>query len=204
METLVIDVPGDFQGAVIEKVAQRKGQLKNVDNSGSGTVRMEYEIPTRGLIGYRTEFLTDTRGLGIISSRYLHHGPWAGEMASRSRGSIVSTHTGQAQGYSLENLQQRGTLFVAPMEYVYAGMIVGENCRGEDLPCNPTKKKHLSAHRSATRDVDVRLDVPRRMLLEPALEWIAADELVEVTPRSIRLRKAILGADARRRASRPT
>lgn len=203
METLVIDVPGEYQGVVIEKVSQRKGQLKNVHNSGSGTVRMEYEIPTRGLIGYRTEFLTDTRGLGIISSRYTKHGPWAGDMASRSRGSIVSTHTGQAQGYSLENLQERGTLFVAPMEYVYAGMIVGENCRAEDLPCNPTKKKHLSAHRSATRDVDVRLNVPRRMPLEPALEWIAADELVEVTPKSIRLRKAILDADARRRATRP-
>ena len=117
---------------------------------------------------------------------------------------MVSMDTGQAQGYSLENLQNRGTLFVGPMEYVYAGMIVGIHCRAGDLPCNPTKKKHLSAHRSATREVDTRLDVPMRMLLEPALEWIADDELVEVTPKSIRLRKMILSADARKRSGRST
>ena len=202
MEMVVIDVPGEFQGVVMEKTAARKGQLKNVHNSGHGTIRMEYEIPTRGLIGYRGEFLTDTRGLGILSSRYTHHGPWAGEMASRSRGSMVSTHPGTTASYSLENLQNRGTLFVGPMEDVYAGMIVGVHCRAGDLPCNPTKKKHLSAHRSATREIDTRLDVPLRMPLEPALEWIADDELVEVTPESIRLRKAMLNAEERKRAGR--
>ncbi|HUV39570.1 MAG TPA: translational GTPase TypA, partial [Planctomycetota bacterium] len=202
METLVIDVPNELQGVIIEKLAGRKGQMLHVHNSGHGTIRMTYAIPTRGLIGYRGEFLTDTRGLGIMTSRYSGHGPWTGEMTSRNRGSMVSTHTGAAAVYSLENLQQRGTLFVGPMEDVYAGMIVGEHCRANDLPCNPTKKRHLSAHRSATREIDVRLDVPRRLLLEPALEWIADDELVEVTPKSIRLRKGVLDADDRRRAER--
>jgi GTP-binding protein len=202
MEQLIIDIPEEIQGVVIEKVAKRKGRLLNVHNSLHGTIRLDYTIPTRGLIGYRSEFLTDTRGLGIMSSRFTSYGAWCGDLVPRSRGSMVSTHTGLTTGYALENLQERGTLFVAPMERTYAGMIVGEHCRAPDLPCNPTKKKHLSAHRSATREVDTRLDVPHRMILEPALEWIADDELVEVTPKSIRVRKAILAADARKRAER--
>jgi GTP-binding protein len=204
MDVLIIDVPEEFQGVVVEKVARRKGRLINVKNSGHGTVQLEYLIPTRGLIGYRSEFLTDTRGLGIMTSRYTRHGPWAGDMVGRNRGSMVSMHTGPATAYSLENLQGHGTLFVAPMERVYAGMIVGKHSRAGDLPCNPTKKKHLSAHRSATREIDVRLEVPLRMLLEPAIEWIADDELVEVTPKSVRLRKAILDVQQRRRAKRKT
>ena len=202
MEQLIIDIPEELQGGIIEKVAKRKGELMNVHNSGHGTIRLEYTIPTRGLIGYRGEFLTDTRGLGIMTSRYVRHGAWAGEMIARTRGSMISTHTGLATGYSLENLQERGTLFVGPMERVYAGMIVGEHCRSNDLPCNPTKKKHLSAHRSATREVDTRLDVPHRMPLEPAIEWIADDELVEITPKSIRLRKFVLSDLERKRARR--
>jgi GTP-binding protein len=202
MEQLIINIPEELHGVIIEKVAKRKGELMSVHNSGHGTIRLEYSIPTRGLIGYRGEFLTDTRGLGIMTSRYVRHGPWAGEMTARTRGSMISTHTGVATGYSLENLQERGTLFVGPMERVYAGMIVGEHCRAPDLPANPTRKKHLSAHRSATREIDTRLDVPHRMALEPALEWIADDELVEVTPKSIRLRKFVLGAIERKRAER--
>jgi GTP-binding protein len=202
LEQLVIDVPEEFQGIVLQKVAKRKGDLRNVHNSGHGTIRLEYIIPTRGLIGYRGEFLTDTRGMGIMTSRYIRHGPWAGEMEGRARGSIISTHTGDATGYSLLALQARGTLFVGPMDRVYAGMVVGEHCRPGDMPCNPTKRKHLSAHRSATREIDERLDVPHRMILEPALEWIADDELVEVTPKSIRVRKAIRDALARKRAER--
>jgi GTP-binding protein len=202
MEQLIIDIPGDFQGVVMEKVARRKGDLVSVHNAGRGVIRFEYRIPTRGLIGYRGEFLTDTRGLGIMSSRFVGYGPWCGEVTSRSRGSMISMDTGPATGYALLNLQQRGTLFIGPMEPVYSGQIIGEHCRPGDLPCNPTKRKHLSAHRSATREVDERLDVPHRMTLEEALEWIAEDELVEVTPQSIRVRKAILDPEARKRAFR--
>lgn len=202
MEQLIIEVPEEFQGVVIEKVAKRKGRLINVHNSTHGTVQLEYVIPTRGLIGYRSEFLTNTRGLGIMTSRYTRHAPWAGDMLSRSRGAMISTHAGPATSFSLEKLQDRGTLFIVPTERVYPGMIIGKHCRANDLPCNPTRKKHLSAHRSATRDIDVRLNVPLRMLLEPAIEWIADDELVEVTPKSVRLRKAILDVQERKRAER--
>ncbi|MBX3730181.1 MAG: translational GTPase TypA [Candidatus Sumerlaeia bacterium] len=199
MENLVIDVPDDYQGVVIEKLAQRKGEMLSMHNTGTGIVRMEFSIPTRGLIGYRTEFLTDTRGLGIMASRFVGYEPWRGEVVGRSRGSLVSMETGEATMYALESLQQRTVLFVGPMERVYTGMIVGENSRGEDLPCNPTKKKHVTNHRSSTKDSDAGLKVPRRMTLDQALEWIADDELVEVVPGAIRLRKAILDAEERKR-----
>lgn len=199
MENLVIDVPDEYQGVVIEKLAQRKGEMLSMHNTGTGIVRMEFSIPTRGLIGYRTEFLTDTRGLGIMASRFVGYEPWRGEVVGRSRGSLVSMETGEATMYALESLQQRTVLFVGPMERVYTGMIVGENSRGEDLPCNPTKKKHVTNHRSSTKDSDAGLKVPRRMTLDQALEWIADDELVEVVPGAIRLRKAILDAEERKR-----
>jgi GTP-binding protein len=199
MENLVIDVPDEYQGVVIEKLAQRKGEMLSMHNTGTGIVRMEFSIPTRGLIGYRTEFLTDTRGLGIMASRFVGYEPWRGEVVGRSRGSLVSMETGEATMYALESLQQRTVLFVGPMERVYTGMIVGENSRGEDLPCNPTKKKHVTNHRSSTKDSDAGLKVPRRLTLDQALEWIADDELVEVVPGAIRLRKAILDAEERKR-----
>ena len=200
MEELIIDAPLDYQGAVMEKVAQRQGRLSNMHNEGRGLVRLEYRIPTRGLIGYRNEFLTDTRGLGIMASRFVGYGPWAGEVTSRSRGSMVSMEKGDATSYALENLQERGTLFVAPMDPIYEGMIVGENSRPGDLPCNPAKRKALTNHRSSTKDQTVVLDVPRRLTLDTALEWIAADELVEVTPKSVRVRKAILDVEERKKA----
>lgn len=199
MEELVIDVPGEYQGTVFERVALRKGELLHMHNEGSGLIRFEFRIPTRGLIGFRNEFLTETRGLGIMASRFVGYGPWCGELAARNRGSMVSTDTGDATSYSLENLQQRGTLFVAPMDPIYRGMIVGENSRPGDLPCNPTKRKALNNFRAAGKDHTDGLDVPRRMSLDLALEWIAQDELVEVTPKSIRTRKAILGAEDRKR-----
>ncbi len=202
MESLVIDVPEDYQGIVIEKLAKRKGELTSMDNTGTGIVRLSFAIPTRGLIGYRNEFLTDTKGLGIMASRFVGYGPWRGEISSRARGSLVSMDTGTATSYSLESLQQRTTLFVSPMEKVYEGMVVGENSRPEDLPCNPVRMKKLTNHRSSTKEVDTGLKVPRKMTLDQALEWIADDELVEVTPDSVRIRKAILNADERRKSEK--
>jgi len=202
MELVVIDVPGESQGVVIEKLAKRKGELKGMDNTGTGIVRMEFDIPTRGLIGYRNEFLTDTKGLGILASRFTGYGPWKGEIAARSRGSLVSMDTGEATGYALESLQQRAQLFVAPMDRVYEGMIVGENSRPDDLPCNPVKAKKLTNHRSANRDVEAPLKVPRRLTLDQALEWIADDELVEITPKFVRLRKSILDAEVRKKTEK--
>ena len=202
IEQLIIDVPEEHQGVVIEKVSKRKGEFTSVQNLGTGLLRLEFNIPTRGLIGYRNEFLTDTRGLGIMSSRFIGYDLWRGDVTGRSRGSLVSMDTGEATSYQLENLQERGTLFVSPMERVYEGMVVGEHSRTNDLPCNPTKKKHVTNHRSATKDNTVILDVPRRLTLDTALEWIAEDELVEVSPLSVRVRKIILNHDARKKASR--
>ncbi|HKK21434.1 MAG TPA: translational GTPase TypA [candidate division Zixibacteria bacterium] len=200
MEQLHIDVPEEYQGIVIEKLARRKGNLLGVENSGTNTVGMEFEIPTRGLFGYRSEFMTDTRGLGIMASRFTGYGPWCGEIASRNKGSVVSIDTGPATAYAIEGLQERVIIFVEPTERVYTGQIVGENSRPDELPCNPTKRKHLTNHRSSTKDMGVSIDAPRKMTLEQAMEWIREDELVEVTPKSIRIRKAILDADQRRRA----
>jgi len=202
IEQLIIDVPGEYQGIIIEKLARRKGELRSVENSGAADVRIEFGIPTRGLIGYRSEFLTDTRGLGIMSSRFIGYGAWRGEIASRNRGSLISIATGPTTAYSIEALQERSVIFVEPMEKVYTGQIVGENSRTDDMECNPTKRKHLTNHRSSTKDIAVTLEVPRTMSLEQALGWIAADELVEVTPKSIRIRKAILDALQRRRAQK--
>jgi len=204
VEDLTIDVPQDYQGTVIDKVSQRKGLLKNIANRGVGVVRLEFRIPTRGLIGYRSEFLTDTRGLGIMSSRFIGYDAWCGDVVGRRRGSMISMDTGEATSYSLENLQQRGTLFVSPMDPVYEGMIIGENARPDDLICNPTKRKALTNHRAAGKDQFTGMDVPRKMTLDAALEWVAPDELVEVTPKSIRVRKATLGTEDRKRDTKRT
>ncbi len=204
VEDLTIDVPNDYQGIVIDKLAQRKGLLKNIGNRGVGSVRLEFRIPTRGLIGYRNEFLTDTRGLGIMSSRFVGYDEYAGEVIGRRRGSMISMDTGEVTSYSLENLQQRGTLFVSPMDPVYEGMIIGENARPDDLLCNPTKRKALTNHRASGKDQFDGLDVPRKMSLDQALEWIAPDELVEVTPKSVRVRKAIMGTEDRKREIKKT
>lgn len=200
MEELIIDVPEEYQGVVIQKLAQRRGELKNMENSGTGVLRLEFRIPTRGLIGYRGEFLTDTRGLGILSSRFVGYGEWVGEINSRSRGSLVSVDTGAATSYALENLQERGTLFIKPGDMVYNGQVIGEASRNKDIPCNPSKRKQQTNHRSATKDMMIVLDVPRQITIDSALEWISDDELVEVTPLSVRIRKMILDADQRKKA----
>ncbi len=202
MEQLLIDVPEEYQGIIIEKLAQRKGELRSVDNAGTNTIRIEFDIPTRGLIGYRTEFLTDTRGLGIMASRLVGYGPWRGDIVSRNRGSVISIGTGPATAYSLEGLQERSVIFIEPTEKIYVGQIVGENARNMDMTCNPTKKKNLTNHRQSTKDIGVKLDVRRKMTLEQAMEWIREDELVEITPKSIRVRKTILDFDDRKRTQK--
>jgi len=203
-EELTIDVPLEFQGAVIERVSQRKGRLIRMENTGTGVVRLEFKIATRGLIGYRSEFLTNTSGRGIMTSRFSGYGLWCGDVVTRNRGSMISMDNGDATSYSLDNLQQRGTMFLSPMDPVYEGMIIGENSRPGDLPCNPTKRKALTNHRAAGKDHAAALDVPRLLTLDAAIEWIAQDELVEVTPKSIRVRKAILRAEERKRQMRRT
>ncbi|MDR1481365.1 MAG: translational GTPase TypA [Synergistaceae bacterium] len=200
MEELIIDVPEEYQGIVIQKAAQRKGELQETGNSGTGTLRLVFCIPTRGLVGYRGEFLTDTRGLGMLTSRFIGYGPWRGEITSRSRGSMFSIDSGVATSYSLENLQERGTLFIVPGERVYCGMIVGESSRPKDLPCNPAKRKQQTNHRSATKETTIVLDVHRQMTVESSIEWIEDDELVEITPKSVRIRKGILDPAERKRA----
>ncbi len=202
VEELVIDVPDDYQGTVIQALSLRKGELTGMHASLTGLVRLEFTITTRGLIGYRNEFLTETRGLGVMSSRFVGYGPWAGDLPGRDRGSLVSQAAGEAAGYALENLQQRATLFVRPMERVYEGMIVGENSRADDMLCNPTKRKQLGNYRQSTKDIDAGLKVVRTLTLEGALEWIAADELVEVTPRLVRMRKHVLSSEERKKAAK--
>jgi GTP-binding protein len=202
IEQLIIDVPDEYQGTVIQELAARKGELVGVHSSGTGLVRLEFSISTRGLIGYRSDFLTETRGLGVMSSRFVGYGPWRGDLPGRSRGSLVSQADGEAASYSLENLQQRAALFVRPMARIYEGMIVGENSRGGDMLCNPTKKKQMGNYRSSTKEIDTGLKVPRTLTLESALEWIADDELVEVTPKSVRVRKHILRVEERKQVAK--
>ncbi len=202
MEQLIVDVPEAYQGIVIEKLATRKADMTSMSNLSTGIVRMEFDIPTRGLLGYRNTFLTDTRGLGIMSSRFRGYDLWRGEVISRNRGSMVSMDTGTATSYQLENLQERGVLFISPGTEVYAGEVVGEHSRPNDIPCNPTKKKAMTNYRSSTKEMAIHLDVPRTVILDRALEWIADDELVEATPKEIRIRKAILDMTERKKAEK--
>ena len=199
MEQLIIDVPDEYQGTVIQELSLRKGELVGVEATGTGLVRLEFTISTRGLIGYRNDFLTETRGLGVMSSRFTGYGPWKGDLPGRERGSLVSQTGGEAAGYSLENLQNRAVLFVGNMTPVYEGMIVGENSRSDDMLCNPTKRKALGNYRQSTKEIDTGLKVPREITLESALEWIADDELVEVTPKIVRVRKHILSTEQRKK-----
>jgi len=202
IEQLIIDVPEEYQGIVIEKLAIRKGELTAVDNLSTNTIRIEFKIPTRGLIGYRSEFLTDTRGMGIMASRFDCYGHWRGNIQSSNKGSVVSIESGPVTAYALEGLQERAVMFIEPTDKVYIGQIVGENSRNKDFTCNPTKRKNLTNHRQSTKDIGVKLDVPRKMTLEQAMEWIRGDELVEVTPKSIRVRKTILDSTDRKRAEK--
>jgi GTP-binding protein len=187
---------------VIEKLGQRKGEMLEMKNHGSGLVRLVYRIPARGLFGYRSEFLTDTRGEGILHHRFLEYGPYAGNMATRTRGVLVSMLPGESVAFALGNLQERATLFIAPGVATYEGMIVGENSRPGDMEVNVAKGKKLTNMRASGSDDNILLEPPRQMTLEDAMGYIADDELIEITPRSLRLRKRLLSASDRKKASR--
>ncbi|MBK5188493.1 MAG: translational GTPase TypA [Gemmatimonadaceae bacterium] len=201
-EELSIDVPEEFLGAVIEKLGPRRAEMIEMKNPGQGLVRLLYRIPARGLFGYRSEFLTDTRGTGIIHHRFLEYGSWAGPLAGRKRGTLVSMEFGNAVAFGLANLSERATLFVAPGTAVYEGMIIGESARPGDMDVNPTKEKKLTNMRTTSTDENIQLEPPRELTLEGALEYIEEDELIEVTPESIRLRKRFLNANDRKKLSR--
>ena len=201
-EELAIDVPEDYVGAVIEKLGPRRADMIEMKNPGQGLVRLLYRIPARGLFGYRSEFLTDTRGTGIMHHRFLEYGPWAGPLAGRTRGSLVSMENGSIVAFALFNLQERSTLLVSPGEPVYEGMIIGESARPGDMDVNPTREKKLTNMRSKGADEMIQLEPPRELTLEAALEYIEDDELIEVTPRAIRLRKRFLSTSDRKRLSR--
>ncbi|HEU4481119.1 MAG TPA: translational GTPase TypA, partial [Actinomycetota bacterium] len=202
VERLTIDAPEDFMGVVTQLLALRKGRLENMVNHGTGWVRMEYLVPARGLIGFRTEFLTETRGTGLIHHVFDRYEPWHGELRTRPTGSLVADRRGPTTSYALLNLQERGSMFVPPGVEVYEGMIVGENSRTEDMDVNPTKEKKLTNMRSSTGDELVRLIPHKELSLEQALEFIREDECAEVTPRTVRLRKVILDANQRARTSK--
>ncbi len=201
MELTYVDVPEEFSGTVIEKLSQRKGELLNMGSASGGYTRLEFSIPSRGLIGYRGEFMTDTKGNGIMNSSFNGYGPYKGDIQYRKQGSLIAFEPGEAITYGLYNAQERGILFIGPGEKVYSGMVVGQNSRGEDIELNVCKKKQLTNTRSSSADEALRLTPPKVLSLEQALEFIDTDELLEVTPSSLRIRKKILDPTQRKRAS---
>ncbi len=201
-EHLVIDVPEEFGGSVIERLGKRKAEMKSMLPMGEGFQRIEFEIPARGLIGFRGQFLTDTKGEGVMNHSFIEFRPYSGEVESRQYGALISTENGEAMAYSLFNLQDRGAMFIGPQTKVYEGMILGEHSRSNDLSINPIKGKQQSNVRSSGADDAIKLVPPRDMNLEKALEWIEDDELLEVTPQTIRIRKRLLTENERKRASR--
>src|SRR6202035_5557137 len=202
VERLSADGPAEHVGTETHLLAARKGRMEHMTNHGTGWVRMDYLVPARGLIGFRTEFLTETRGTGIMHHVFERWEPWAGEILTRTSGVLVADRSGQTVSFSLMTLQERGALFVGPGEQVYEGMIIGENARSEDLDVNPTKEKHLTNMRSSTSDVLVRLDSHHRPTLDEAFEFVREDECVEVTPHTVRLRKVDLDKTARQKLAR--
>ena len=202
IEEAVIDVDNEFSGIVIEKMAARKAEMTEMKPSGGDKTRLVFHAPSRGLIGYHGEFLTDTRGSGVMNRLFHDWAPWKGEIPGRRNGALISNDTGQSTAYALWNLEERGKMFIADGEDVYEGMIIGENSRGEDLDVNPLKGKKLTNVRASGKDESIRLTPPKRMTLEQAIAWIEDDELVEVTPTAIRLRKAHLDPNERKRAAK--
>jgi GTP-binding protein len=200
MELVIIDVPEQYQGAVMENLGQRKGELKNMKPIGSDRVRLEFEVPSRALLGFRSQFLTETRGTGVINMRFLGYEPFKGEIPTRTKGALVSMENGVVTAYALDSLQDRGILFVRPTDKVYQGMIIGEHSRDNDLDVNPCKTKKLTNMRASGTDDAVKLPPAKTMDLEPCMEWIRPDELIEVTPQSIRLRKKVLNPSMRKRS----
>ncbi len=201
MELAYIDVPEEFSGTVIEKLSQRKGELRSMGAASGGYTRLEFSIPSRGLIGYRGEFMTDTKGNGIINTIFDGYGPYKGDIQYRKQGSLIAFEAGEAITYGLYNAQERGTLFIGPGEKVYSGMVVGQNGKAEDIELNVCKKKQLTNTRSSSADEALRLTPPKILSLEQALEFIDTDELLEVTPKALRIRKKILDPTLRKRAN---
>ncbi|WRC63968.1 translational GTPase TypA [Helicobacter pylori] len=201
-EHLVIDTPQDFSGAIIERLGKRKAEMKAMNPMSDGYIRLEFEIPARGLIGYRSEFLTDTKGEGVMNHSFLEFRPFSGSVESRKNGALISMENGEATAFSLFNIQERGTLFINPQTKVYVGMVIGEHSRDNDLDVNPIKSKHLTNMRASGSDDAIKLTPPRTMVLERALEWIEEDEILEVTPLNLRIRKKILDPNMRKRAKK--
>jgi GTP-binding protein len=194
---LIVDCPEDFIGTVTQMVGERRGRMMKMSNHGTGRVRMEFRVPSRGLIGFRGKFLTETRGTGLMNHLFDGWEPWQGEIEHRETGALIADRSGKATAYAIEGLQPRGELFVAPTDEVYEGMIVGEHARGNDLDVNIVREKKLTNMRASGSDDTVHLVPPRLMNLEQALEFVKEDELVEVTPKSMRLRKRVLQANRR-------
>ena len=201
-EHLVIDTPQDFTGSIIESLGRRKAEMKAMNPMGNGYTRLEFEIPARGLIGYRSEFLTDTKGEGVMNHSFLEFRPFSGSVESRKNGALISMENGEATAFSLFNIQERGVLFITPQTKVYVGMVIGEHSRDNDLDVNPIKSKHLTNMRASGSDDAIKLVPPRDLTLERALEWIEDDEILEITPQNVRIRKKYLDPNERRRMSR--
>jgi GTP-binding protein len=201
-EHLVVDVPEEFQGVAIEKLGKRKANMTSLTPMPDGTIRLEFEIPARGLIGFRNEFLTDTKGEGIMNHSYLEYRPYSGVVISRTPGALVSMDDGEAVAFSIFNLQSRGVMFISAQDKVYSGMVIGESARPGDLDVNPLKGKALTNMRTSGTDEAVKLITPRKITLESAMEWIEEDELIEITPLSVRIRKRSLDPVVRKRQAR--
>jgi len=202
VEELTIDVAEEYQGVVIAGLGTRRATMTKMINHGSGRVRLEFRIPTRGLIGFRSKFLTDTRGTGILNHIFAEWEPWHGPISGRPSGVLIADRPGKSTAFAMYNLQERGKLFIEPTTEVYAGMIVGENARSVDIDVNITKEKKLTNMRESTSEEAIRLIPPRTLSLEQAIEFISDDELVEITPRNLRIRKRELSASQRRTLAR--
>jgi GTP-binding protein len=202
MESLVIDCPEEYVGVVTQALAVRKGRMSNMTNHGTGRVRLEFMIPSRGLIGFRSQFLTETRGTGLLNHMFEGYEPWQGDIPHRTNGALVADRTGSVTSYAIAGLQDRGEMFVEPGDIVYEGMVIGENAREQDIDVNITKEKKQTNIRSSTSDIAIQLIPPRKLSLEQALEWIGEDEMLEVTPKALRIRKRLLNQTDRARESR--
>ena len=198
IEYLVVDIMEEHQGIIMEKLGKKKAEMKNIHHYENGRMRLEFEVPSRGLLGFRSQFLTDTRGTGLANFTFLGYQPYKGDIPTRSKGALVSMENGPSTGFALDNLQARGVLFIGPGENIYEGMIIGENSREGDMDVNPCKQKKLTNMRASGSDDMIKLTPPKVMELEACMEWIMPDELIEVTPTSIRLRKKILKANVRK------
>ena len=198
IEYLVIDVPEEQQGIVMEHLGKKKAEMKQMVHYGNGRVRIEFEVPSRGLLGFRGQFLTDTRGMGIATFSFVGYQPYKGDIVTRTKGALVSMENGVSTGFALDTLQERGVLFIGPAQKVYEGMIIGENSRDMDMDVNPCKQKKLTNMRASGTDEAIRLEPPRKMDLETCMEWIQPDELIEITPNHVRLRKKVLRAALRK------